>query len=272
MTVVAVRARRTLPRGLEGALPLVLPAMLGAAWALATSVGGVPEYILPSPVSLARTIWDFLFGTLHLSHYSGTFWLHALASTKRVALGFLLAAGVGVPVGIAAGTGRWCERLVDPTIHAIRAIPGIGWLPLAMVWFGIGTKTTVFLIALAAFFPIYVNSAQGAKHVRPVWKRAALMLGADRREVLTTVVLPATLPSIVSGLRIGLGLSWAYLVLGELSGVPDGLGAVIMDARMMGHVEIIIVGMVSIAVVGRLSDRALLLLLGRMAWRKEMVS
>ena len=120
------------------------------------------------------------------------------------------------------------------TIQAIRSVPGIGWLPLAIVWFGIGTKTTVFLIALAGFFPIYVNSAQGARHVRDIWKRAAFMLGADRWSIFTTVILPGAMPSVVSGLRVALGLSWAYLVLGELTGVPDGLGAVIMDARMLG--------------------------------------
>ena len=270
MSAIAHTQPKRASVGPDRALPFALPAFLGLAWALATSVGGVPEYVLPSPRALAATTWDFVFGTLHLSQYSGTFWRHALASAQRVGLGFLLAAAIGVPLGLAAGSSRRFERVVDTSVHALRAVPGIGWLPLAMVWFGIGTKTTVFLIALAAFFPIYVNSAQGAKHVRPIWKRAALMLGADRRALLTTIVLPATMPPIVSGLRIGLGLSWAYLVLGELSGVPNGLGAVIMDARMMGRVDIIIVGMVSIAIVGRLSDRLLLLLLRGVAWRKEM--
>ena len=97
------------------------------------------------------------------------------------------------------------------------------------------------------------------------------MLGADRWSIFTTVILPGAMPSVVSGLRVALGLSWAYLVLGELTGVPDGLGAVIMDARMLGQVDMIIVGMISIALLGRLSDRLLLFFLGKMVWRKEMV-
>jgi len=252
-------------------LGLILPALLIGAWGLSTAPGGLPEYVLPSPRALALTTWDFFWGTLHSSTYSGAFWRHALASSERVAVGFLLAAFIGIPLGLAAGSIGNVERLVDMSIQAIRSVPGIGWLPLAMVWFGIGTKTTVFLIAMAGFFPIYVNSAQGARHVRIIWKQAAFMLGADRWTIFTTVILPGAMPSVVSGLRVALGLSWAYLVLGELTGVPDGLGAVIMDARMLGQVDIIIVGMISIALLGRLSDRLLLFLLGRLAWRREIV-
>ena len=252
-------------------LPFLLPVLVLGLWELATAPGGLPEYVLPGPRALALTTWDFFWGTLHRSAYSGTFWRHALASSERVAVGFLLAAFIGIPLGLAAGSIGNIRRLVDMTIQAIRSVPGIGWLPLAIVWFGIGTKTTVFLIALAGFFPIYVNSAQGARHVRTIWKRAAFMLGADRWSIFTTVILPGAMPSVVSGLRVALGLSWAYLVLGELTGVPDGLGAVIMDARMLGQVDIIIVGMISIALMGRLSDRLLLFLLGRLAWRREMV-
>jgi sulfonate transport system permease protein len=255
----------------EPFLPFLLPALILAMWEIATSQGRIAEYVLPSPRALVLTTWDFFWGTLNRSAYSGTFWKHALASSERVAVGFLLAAMIGVPLGLAAGSIRNVRRLVDMTIHAVRAVPGIGWLPLAIVWFGIGTKTTVFLISLAGFFPIYVNSAQGARHVRPIWKRAALMLGADRWSLFTTVILPGAMPSVVSGLRVALGLSWAYLVLGELTGVPDGLGAVIMDARMLGQVDMIIVGMISIALLGRLSDRLLLFLLRRLVWRREMV-
>jgi len=257
--------------GGEAFLPFLIPALILVLWELATSQGRIAEYMLPSPRTLLLTTWDFFAGTLKQSPYSGTFWRHALASLERVAMGFLLAGVVGVPLGLAAGSIRNIQRLVDMTIHAVRAVPGIGWLPLAIVWFGIGTKTTVFLISLAGFFPIYVNSAQGAKHVRPILKRAALMLGADRWSLFSTVILPGSMPSIVSGLRVALGLSWAYLVLGELTGVPDGLGAVIMDARMLGQVDIIIVGMISIALLGRLSDRLLLFLLRRLVWRREMV-
>lgn len=250
---------------------LIIPVVFLLLWIFVTASNRIPEYILPAPLNLLRSGYDFIFGSLGLSPYAGTFWQHALASSKRVLSGFLLAASLGVPAGLAAGSNRWFEKMLDPTVQAIRSIPGIGWLPLAMVWFGIGMRTAVFLIALAAFFPIYLNSMQGAKQVRLVWKRSAQMLGAGPRTILTTVILPGAMPSIVSGLRTGMGLSWAYVVLGELTGVPDGLGAVIMDARMLGQVQIILIGMICVALVGRLSDRLLVLLLRAVAWRKEMV-
>jgi sulfonate transport system permease protein len=255
----------------ERALPFVLPALVLGAWTFVSTTGRIPEYSMPGPKKLVLECWDFVFGTLHLNSYAGTFLTHALASLHRVGLGFLLATVFGVPFGVISGSSARFERFLGPTVHTIRSVPGITWLPLAMVWFGIGDKTSIFLVALASFFPVYLNSVQGAASIRPVWRRAALMLGANRRTLLTTVVLPGAMPSIVAGLRLGLGLSWAYVVLGELSGVPFGLGAVIMDARMQGEVSTVMVGMVYIALIGRLCDRLLLLVLGRLAWRKEMV-
>jgi NitT/TauT family transport system permease protein len=252
-------------------ISLIIPIGILLIWVLITAYNRIPGYILPAPLTLLTGFYDFIFGFLGLSPYSGTFWQHTLASSKRVLAGFLLAAILGVPAGIIAGSNPWIEKMLDPPIQAIRSIPGISWLPLAIIWFGIGMRTTVFLIALAAFFPIYLNSLHGAKQVRQIWKRSAQMLGADPLTIFYTVVLPGAMPSVVSGLRTGMGLSWAYVVLGELTGVPDGLGAMIMDARMLGQVQIILIGMVAIAVVGRLSDRLLLALLRAVAWRKEIV-
>ena len=149
------------------------------------------------------------------------------------------------------------NRLLSNTINALRVVPGISWLPLAMVWFGIGMRTTVFLVALAAFFPIYLNTAAGARQVNPIHYRAGAMLGVNRLRGVFAILLPSAMPQIISGLRLGLGIVWAYLVLGELTGVPNGLGAVIMDARMLGRIDIIMVGIMIIAVVGRTTDLVL---------------
>jgi NitT/TauT family transport system permease protein len=121
----------------------------------------------------------------------------------------------------------------------------------------VGENTTLFLISLAAFFPIYVNAAQGASSVPPLLIRAGRMLGANKLMIFTTVIIPASMPSTLAGLRLGLGISWAYLVLGELTGVTYGLGAVMMDARMLGHVEMILVSMIFIGLFGRISDMIL---------------
>ena len=193
--------------------------------------------------------------------YAGTLWGHIFESTLRVLRGFGLAAILGLPLGLLTGRSQLARRFLDPIVHLLRTIPGIGWLPLAIVWFGVGEETTLFLIALAAFFPIYINAAQGASNVSPLLIRAGEMLGAGRITLFTTVIIPAAFPSLASGLRLGLGLSWAYLVLGELTGVTQGLGAVMMDARMLGHVDMVMVSMIYIAVLGWLSDRILVVLL-----------
>ncbi|MDI3538933.1 MAG: NitT/TauT family transport system permease protein [Methanolobus sp.] len=235
----------------------ILPALIFITWYLVTLEGKVPGYLIPSPVNLVRVAVDFATGYANLTPYGGTLPAHALASVQRVALGFGLAAAFGLPLGFLTGRINLAKSSLDPTVHLIRIIPGIGWLPIAMVWFGVGETTTLFLVALAAFFPIYVNAAQGASSVSPLLIRAGRMLGASRLTLFTTVIIPAAMPSTVAGLRLGLGISWAYLVLGELTGVTYGLGAVMMDARMLGHVEMILVPMIFIGLLGRVSDMLL---------------
>jgi NitT/TauT family transport system permease protein len=164
---------------------------------------------------------------------------------------------VGIPLGVVSGRLVVANRILSTTINALRAVPGISWLPLAMVWFGIGIKTTVFLVALAAFFPIYLNTEAGVRQVSPTLLRAGAMMGVRRLRGTFAILLPAAMPQIIAGLRLGMGLSWAYLVLGELTGVPDGLGALIMDARMLGRIDIIVVGIILIALIGRLCDSGL---------------
>jgi len=235
----------------------ILPALIFIIWYLVTLEGKVPGYLIPSPVNLVRVAVDFATGHEDLTPYGGTLAVHALASIQRVVMGFCLAAAVGLPLGFLTGRIRVAKKSLDPTVHLIRIIPGIGWLPIAIVWFGVGETTTLFLISLAAFFPIYVNAAQGASSVSPLLIRAGKMLGANKFTLFTTVIIPAAMPSTLAGLRLGLGISWAYLVLGELTGVMYGLGAVMMDARMLGHVEMILVPMIFIGLLGRVSDMLL---------------
>lgn len=242
------------------ALGMVLPAIIVVLWYIITTAGRVPGYLLPSPQQLCQVAVDFALGNMQLTPFSGTLWEHALASSLRVYRGFALAALIGLPLGLLTGRIASVKRLIDPSVQLIKSIPGIGWLPLAMVWFGVGENTTVFLIALAAFFPIYINAAQGASAISPLLLRAGKMLGASRIGLVTTVIIPASFRSLEAGLRLGLGLSWAYLVLGELTGVTRGLGAVMMDARMLGQVDMVMVAMIYIAILGWLSDKILVAL------------
>lgn len=235
-------------------LPYILPGILLGLWFAATKTGWVPAYLLPDPVQVAHTAYAYIFGQPQSAPYAGRFAADAAASLVRVAGGFSLAVAAGIPLGVLSGRVAVCRRLMSTTINGLRAVPGISWLPLALVWFGIGMRTTVFLVALAAFFPIYLNTAAGARQVDPLLYQAGAMMGVGRVRGVFAILLPAAMPHIINGLRLGLGISWAYLVLGELTGVPNGLGAVIMDARMLGRIDIIIVGIIIIAVMGRLSD------------------
>lgn len=235
-------------------LPWILPVTAVFLWVIAGIFDWIPTYLLPPPWEVAQTGLTYILGTPGDSPYAGRFVSDALASLTRVVLGFFLAALSGLVLGVLSGRLAYVRNLLGTSVNGLRAVPGITWLPLAMIWFGIGLKTTVFLVAMAAFFPIYLNAAAGASQVNPVLLQAGAMMGVDRIRGTFAILLPAAMPSIVTGLRLGLGISWAYLVLGELSGVPEGLGAVIMDARMLGRIDMIVVGIVLIAVMGRLSD------------------
>jgi NitT/TauT family transport system permease protein len=235
-------------------LPWLIPAAALLVWVLAGRLGWIPAYLFPPPEEVARAAYRYVLESPGEAPYAGRFLQDAGASLFRVACGFSLAVAIGIPLGVLSGRLTPVQDLLGATVNGLRAVPGISWLPLAMVWFGIGMGTTVFLVALAAFFPIYLNAAAGARRVDPLLLQAGAMMGVRRFRGTFAILLPAAMPHILTGLRLGLGLSWAYLVLGELTGVPNGLGAVIMDARMLGRIDLIVVGMILIAVMGRGSD------------------
>jgi sulfonate transport system permease protein len=246
--------KETSDTGLQPLLPYIIPALFLVGWFASSESGVIPRYLLPHPVDVLRSGVAYIFGDSTQAQFSGRFLSDLGASVIRVLLGFLLAVIFGIPLGILSGRLAYVNRLVSTSINALRAVPGICWLPLAMVWFGIGLRTTVFLVALAAFFPVYLNAVAGARQVDPVLYRAGAMMGVTRLRAIFTILLPSATPYIITGLRLGMGISWAYLVLGELTGVPNGLGAVIMDARMIGRTDIIVVGIILIAVAGRFCD------------------
>ena len=242
-------------------LPVLLPLAVLLAWTALSGSGLAPAYLLPGPAAVFEAGVRYVFAAPGQGPYAGRFFTDLLASLGRVFAGFGLAALCGIPLGLCSGRVVTVNRLFASTIGGLRAVPGICWLPLALIWFGIGFRTTVFLVALAAFFPIYQNALTGARSVAPIYYQAGAMLGVSRLRGVFAILLPLAMPNLLTGLRLGMGISWAYLVLGELTGVPDGLGAVIMDARMLGQTDMILVGILLIALVGRLCDRLLVGLL-----------
>jgi NitT/TauT family transport system permease protein len=252
-------------------LAVVLPAVVVAIWQMAGKDGSLFGGVLPTPDRAwqAWKIWAFGSTGLSLNPYSGTWLANLLFSAERVGKGFLAAILVAVPVGLAIGWNRIASGALDPTVQLLRPIPITAWLPFSIAVFGIRDMGAVFLIALGAFYPIVVNTAQGARDVERNLIRAAMMMGAGRWTILRRVVLPASLPSIFTGLRIGLGIAWTAVIVAEMVAVKSGLGYVLWDAYYVGRMDVVIADMATIGLLGLLSDRIILLIEGWvLKWRR----
>jgi len=252
-------------------LAVVLPAMVIAIWQMAGKDGSLFGGVLPTPDRAwqAWKVWAFGSTGLSLNPYSGTWLANLLFSAERVGKGFLAAIVVAVPVGLAIGWNRVASGALDPTVQLLRPIPITAWLPFSIAVFGIRDMGAVFLIALGAFYPIVVNTAQGARDVERNLIRAAMMMGAGRWTILRRVVLPASLPSIFTGLRIGLGIAWTAVIVAEMVAVKSGLGYVLWDAYYVGRMDVVIADMATIGLLGLLSDRIILLIEGWvLKWRR----
>jgi sulfonate transport system permease protein len=219
-------------------------------WHLAVKLGIFPELVMPTPWTVARAFYQFFA--------DGEFFTHLWASFARILIGFLIGASFGITLGIFVGHFRLVERFIDPLIQALRPIPIAAWLPLAIVWFGIGDRPGIFLIVIGVFFPVFLNTVHGVKYTPPILLRAAHMLGATPHRLLLYVILPGALPNIFTGIRIGLGLAWVCVVISELLGVTAGLGFLIWDAQVYLQTDRVIVGMIVIGAMGTLTDQLLL--------------
>lgn len=259
----AAKAPRGLWQRLRGTvLALIVPLMLLGLWHWAVAAG--MTMLIPSPAEVAEYMVDFAWGGIWDDAFSATLHIHLLASMSRVFGGFALAAMVAVPLGILIGRNETARALLDPFLQLMRPIPVTAWLPLSMILFGLGARSAFFLVFLGAFYPILLNTVFGVRSVDKRLFEAASMLGCSPSAQFTKVVLPAALPSIFTGLRLGLGLAWFVIVVGEMTGVPQGLGAVIMDGRTLSRTELVICGMIVIGIAGFLSDRVVVMAMNRL--------
>jgi NitT/TauT family transport system permease protein len=216
--------------------------------------------LVPTPYMVGVMMVDFAFGGVYSDAFSGTILTHLLASMQRVYGGFFLAVAVGIPLGLGIGKIPLFQKLLDPTLSLLRPIPVTAWLPLSMVFFGLGPRSAVFLVFLGAFYPILLNTIFGVRSVDLRLFEAANMLGCDGARMFRQVVLPAALPSIFTGLRLGHSFAWILIVVGEMTGVPTGLGSVIMDGRTLSRTDLVITGMILIGVAGFICDRIIVAL------------
>ncbi|KAA0893150.1 ABC transporter permease [Pusillimonas sp. ANT_WB101] len=226
--------------------------------------------VIPTPVKVGHAWYDWVFANpgMGLNPYLGTWLSNVQYSTMRVAEGFLLAVLLGVPLGLAIGWSRLAALSIDPLVQGLRPIPITAWLPFSIALFGIRDFGSIFLIFIGAFYPIVVNTTQGARDVERNLVRAASMMGASSTQLLLRVVLPSSMPSLFTGLRLGLGIAWTAVIVSEMVAVKSGLGYVLWDAYYVGRMDIVLADMVSIGIMGYLSDRLIVLLERRvLVWR-----
>jgi ABC-type nitrate/sulfonate/bicarbonate transport system permease component len=239
------------------ALPnFILLAVLLVVWQIASKVWlpSIDPYmavLMPAPSSIVVTAAGMIA--------SGELFYNLAASLKREAMAFVFAA-TAIPLGIAMGWWRLAYNQINPIMEILRPIPPLAWIPLSILWFGIGDEQNEFIIFLGIFFPILVNTIVGVKNIDPILVRAARSLGASERRLLARIVFIGALPQIITGVRIGLGVGWMALVAAELVGASSGLGFLINDARSMLRTDTIIVGMLTIGIVGLMIDTAILAL------------
>ena len=252
----ALDAAALLQRGKAFVYAMIVPAALLAFWHIATTNRWTR--LIPTPAETAEYMVDFAIGGIYDDAFSATLLTHLWASMSRVYGGFALAALAALPLGILIGRVPFARMTLDPFFQLMRPIPVTAWLPLSMILFGLGSRSAFALVFLGAFYPILLNTIFGVKNVDPKLFEAASMLGCRGKAQFYRVVLPAALPSIFTGLRLGLGLAWFVIVVGEMTGVPKGLGAIIMDGRTLSRTELVICGMIVIGVAGYISDRIIL--------------
>jgi NitT/TauT family transport system permease protein len=226
--------------------------------------------LIPLPRDVAIMLYDFTFGGIYDDAFSKSIHIHFWKSVQRVYGGFFAAAAVGIPLGLLIGRIKVVRELFDPTLQILRPVPVTAWLPLSMIFFGLGPNAAIFLVFLGAFFPIVLNTTFGVRSVDYRLFEAASMLGCNGSSLFRQVVLPAATPSIFNGLRLGHGFAWILIVVGEMTGVPEGLGAVIMDGRTLSRTDLVISGMMVIGLAGFLSDRVIVAINNRLlAWSPQ---
>ncbi len=241
-----------------------VPITLVVAWFAATSTGAIKSYQLASPQAVLVELNDLAS--------RGLLWTDLGASLERVAAGFALAAMLAIVLGSLVGASRTAENLLDPTLQAIRSVPSLAWVPLLLLWLGIGETAKIALVAIGAFFPVYVALASAIRNVDRKLVEVARVLGVRGLPFIARVLLPAALPQLLVGLRIGLTQAWLFLVAAELLGASRGLGFLLTDGQQIARTDEILVAILAFAICGKLSESGMRLLERRLVdWTDTVI-
>jgi NitT/TauT family transport system permease protein len=237
---------------MKNSLPsLIVLAVVVALWWITVVL--TESAIFPTP-------WQVVEGTLELAR-DGTLWEHIGASLFRVAAGFGIAVAFAIPLGLWMGWVRGAFVTLNPVFQILRPISPIAWIPIAILWFGVGNASPIYLIFIASVFPMIVQTTVGVHTIEKRYLRAAENFGVPRRKLFLQVVFPATLPQIITGMRIGLGVAWLVVVAAEMIALHSGLGYMIIDSRNAGNrYDLVIAGMIIIGLIGLALDGIMRLL------------
>ena len=226
--------------------PWALPAALLLAWQLASQWGWLSSRILPEPWAVAKAFWQLAA--------SGELWLHLKTSLWRATVGFVIGAGLGLLLGLLTGSFRHAETLLDTTLQMVRNIPALALIPLVILWFGIDETAKLFLLAVGVFFPVYLNTFHGIRSADQGLIEMAKSYGLSGWPLYRDVILPAAMPSILVGVRFSLGLVWVLLIVAETISAQAGIGYMTMNAREFLQTDVVLVGILLYALLGKLAD------------------
>jgi sulfonate transport system permease protein len=227
-------------------VPWLVPVLLVATWQGAASLGWLSSRVLPAPLEVVTAFWALAA--------SGELWTHVRVSAGRALIGLAIGGGLGLLLGLLTGSVRFFETLLDSTIQMVRNIPALALIPLVILWFGIDEAAKLFLIAVAVFFPIYLNTFHGIRNVDPGLIEMGRTYGLSRWGLYTQIILPGALSSILVGLRFSLGLMWVILIVAETISAQAGIGYLTMNAREFLQTDIVLVGILLYAALGKLAD------------------
>jgi sulfonate transport system permease protein len=239
------RAGRRLPVP-RAAIGLIVPALLLAFWQWLVEREVYTRGQLPEPLDVWRAAEQL--------NEAGRFWENVRVSLVRVGWGFGIGAAIAIALGLLVGLSRLADALLSPTIGAIRAIPSLAWVPLLILWMGIGEEPKLTLIAIGAFFPVFTSLVGGIRQIDRKLIEVGHAYGLRRLALARSIVMPAALPSLFTGLRIGLAQAWLFLVAAELIGAFSGLGFLLTDGQNAGRADIILLSIISLALLGKLTD------------------
>jgi NitT/TauT family transport system permease protein len=247
----------------EAAQGFLVPLAILAVWQWLSMQAIVSPHILPAPTAVLTKWWEYLMPTETFDParsgylawmFSGELLRDAYASLYRVTMGFFIGAALALPLGLMMGANDRIYQLFNPLIQVLRPIPPIAFIPLSILWFGLGNPPAIFLIVIGAFFPILMNTIAGVRHVDSIYIRAARSLGASQATMFLRVILPAATPYILTGARIGVGTAFIVVIVAEMIAVNNGLGYRILEAREFFWSDKIIAGMFSIGLLGLAID------------------